>query len=210
MRNIIFSAFIILICSAAFAQYQTSSESMMMEPSNRSVFSKNKKYDGEGIELYQSNLDLKAHKRLGIGASLGGSNGLVSLFGEINVEPKDAAYAGLGFGPSYNSFSLGWKHNFEGFYLNHYTKVGYSKWFNSASGAGNAGNSDVLKNILSDQEIHENKFSKDFLVGSVGIEYNQLEGELSGVNLMGEVNLMAELSDFKIIPTGSIGIIYYY
>lgn len=213
MKKIIFSMLLVFATQSVWAQYntyQSNSDQMNIEPANRSVFSKNRKFDHDGVELYESNHDLKSHRRFGIGASIGGANGLVALSGEINIEPANAAYAGLGFGPSYNSFNLGWKHNFEGFYLSPYTKVGYSKWFNSASGAGNAASSDVLKQVLSDDEVSANRFGVDFIVGSVGIEYNQLEGELSGMNLIGEVNLMASLSNTKLIPTGSIGIIYYY
>lgn len=213
MKKSILSLVFVFVAQTSWAQYsnyQNSNEQMNIEPANQSTFSKNRKYDGEGIELYESNLDLKAHRKFGIGASVGGANGLVALSGEINVEPKEAAFAGLGFGPSYSSFNLGWKHNFEGYYINPYTKVGYSKWFNSASGAGNAGSSDVLKQVLSDEEIRTNRFGVDFVVGSIGLEYNQLEGNLAGMNLVGELNLMTEISNPKLIPTGSIGIIYYY
>lgn len=210
MKNLFIFVFSIGFFQISYAQYNSTSNANYQEPASQSTFSINRKFDGDGIELYESNLDLKAHRRYGIGSSLGGANGLIALFGEINVEPSNAAYAGLGFGPSYNSFSLGWKHNFEGYYLNYYTKVGYSKWFNSASGSGTAGKSDVLKLVLSDEEINSNRFGADFIVGSLGLEYNQLEGSLSGVNLIGQLDLMSEISNPKLIPTGSIGIVYYY
>ncbi|MFZ3230184.1 MAG: hypothetical protein WA160_08260 [Pseudobdellovibrio sp.] len=195
--------------SVSFAQNSNSSFDTDLGE-NQSVFIKNQKFDRDGVELYSSNLDLKNHKQLGLGLMIGGAVGLVGINAEINVEPTEAAVAGIGFGSGYNSFNLGWKHNFIGNYLSPYTKVGYSKWFNTTGGSNSASNSDILERVLSEQEIKDNRFSADFLMGSFGLEYNQLEGELSGVNLFGELAMMAEINKGLLIPTGAVGIIYYY
>ena len=141
---------------------------------------------------------------------VGGATGLLGLNLEMNVEPNEAVVFGLGAGQSYNAFSIQWKHNFIGNYLSPYTKVGYSKWFNSAGGANSASDSDILKLVLSDDELRNNRFGADFIVGSGGLEYNQLEGELSGVNLFAELVLMAEVKKSVFIPSGAVGINYYY
>jgi hypothetical protein len=205
MKKIILLA--VLIQSVCFAQ---SSHNQLSLNENESVFAKNQKFDTDGTELYDSNLDLKAHKRLGLGVMIGGAAGLIGFNGEINVEPSDAAIAGLGFGSGYTSFNLGWKHNFLGNYLSPYTKVGYSKWFNNSSGSSSADSSDVLKRVLTDDEIKNNRFSADFVIGSLGLEYNQLEGDLSGMNLFGELAMMSEIKKGVFIPTGAVGITYYY
>lgn len=208
MKKLMLVAAVALIQSICFAQNSDQNELTLTE--NQSVFSKNQKFDNEGIELYDSNLDMKAHKRFGLGLMVGGSSGVLGLNGEINVEPTDAALAGFGFGSGYTSFTLGWKHNFLGNYISPYTKVGYSKWFNTSSGEYSADNSSVLKRVLTEDELRTNRFSADFIVGSVGLEYNQLEGELSGVNLFGELAMMAEIKKGTFIPTGAVGMIYYY
>jgi len=207
MKKFIVLAMAVAIQSIAFAQ---SSANQLTLNENESVFAKNQKFATDGVELYDSNLDLKAHKRLGVGAMIGGAAGLIGLNAEINVVPEDAAIAGLGFGSGYTSFNLGWKHNFEGYYLSPYTKVGYSKWFNTGSGGQSADSSSVLKRVLNDEEIRNNRFNADFLVGSFGLEYNQLEGELAGMNLFGEVAMMAEVKRGVFVPTGAVGITYYY
>ena len=73
-----------------------------------------------------------------------------------------------------------------------------------------AKDSDVLRRIFSEKNLKSGKFEADFLVSSVGAEYNQLEGELAGVNFYAELVLMTELKKATIIPTGAVGITYFY
>lgn len=195
------------IQSVVFAAQANANDSNGMNP-NQSVFSKNQKFDRDGVELYQTNLDMKQYKKLGVGLMAGGATGVLSLNGEINLEPSEAAIIGIGIGPGYGAFNLGWKHNFEAYYLSPYTKVGYSKWYSSSK--GDATDSAVLKRVYNENELRGGRFDVDFVAGSMGIEYNQLEGDLSGVNLFGEIVVMADFRKFTMIPTGAIGINYYY
>ncbi len=201
---------ILIISLIPFLSFAQGSDQYSTDQQNQSIFTKKQKIASDGVEVYDSNLEMKSMKRFGIGLVVGGATGLLGLNFEINVEPNDAAVFGLGTGSGYNSFGLGWKHNFIGNYLSPYTKVGYSKWFNSASGSNSAADSDVLRRILTDDEIKNNRFGADFLVGSAGLEYNQLEGDLSGINLFGEIVMMAEIKKTVFIPSGAIGINYYY
>lgn len=179
--------------------------------STTSILSKNRKYDQEGIELYNSNLDMKSMKRIGAGLVAGGLAGLIGLNIEINIEPENTFFLGLGTGKGFNTFNFGYKKNFESLYMSPYTKVGFSQWYNSSKSDETVGpNSNILRQVLSDNEIQNNKFNVNFLAGGAGLEYNQLEGDLSGLNLFGEVIVMADLATFKIQPTGSIGITYFY
>lgn len=198
-------AITLLISSWALAQNNSAYSN-----SNESFFSKNQQFDNEGIELYSSNLDMKKHKKFGFGVSLGGANGVLGLNTEFNLDPQNALVLGLGTGPSYGSFNVLWKYNFEGYYLSPYTKLGYSKWFNSSSASGSAKESDVLKRIYSDKDLKANKFDADFLVSSFGVEYNQLEGELSGTNFYGEILLLSEMKTSTVVPAGAVGMTYFY
>lgn len=173
-------------------------------------FSKKQQFDNEGIELYNSNLDLKKHKKFGVGVSLGGANGVLGLNTELNLDPQNTLVLGLGTGPSYGSFNALWKYNFEGAYLSPYAKLGYSKWFSSSGSGGSAQDSDILKRIFSTKDLKANNFDADFAVTSFGVEYNQLEGELSGTNFYGEMVLMTEVKSAKVIPAGAVGMIYFY
>lgn len=205
--KILFMLLFLTSQSVLFATQANANDSSGMNQ-NQSIFNKNQKFDREGIELYQTNLDMKQYKKLGVGLMAGGATGVLSLNGEINLESSEAAIIGIGIGPGYGAFNLGWKHNFEAYYLSPYTKVGYSKWYSSSK--GDATDSAVLKRIYNENELRGGRFDVDFVAGSMGIEYNQLEGDLSGVNLFGEIVVMADFRKFTMIPTGAIGINYYY
>lgn len=176
---------------------------------NEVFFSRKQKFDTDGTELYSSNHDLRAHKKIGIGTSVGGLSGMLGLNGELNLDPENALVLGLGTGPSYGNFNILWKNSMESHYLAPYTKLGYSKWF-SSSGGGTAADSSVLRRIFTDRELRSGKFAADFLVGAIGAEYSQLEGEMAGVNFYGELVMMAEIRTAKLIPTGAVGITYFY
>ena len=190
-----------LSLSLANAQYSNDQESF---------FSKNQKFDHEGVELYDSNIDMKEYKKIGVGFSSGGMTGLFGLNLEINIVPQDSAVVGLGKGEAYGTFHFAWKRNYEGQYLSPYTKVGYSRWFNTNSDAGAANESNILKNVLTESEIRTNEFSADFIAAAAGLEYNQLEGELSGVNFYGELILMSEITKGIYLPTAGVGLTYFY
>lgn len=196
----IFITLVICFGSLAFSQSET----------NTSIFSKNQKFDKEGIEIYSTNLEMKAHKKIGVGVATGGLTGAFGVNAEFNLEPQNALYVGMGRGEVYNSFDLGWKYNFESEYLSLYTKVGYGRWFNNSASGNSANSNDILKRVLTDSEIREHKFATDFLAGGAGLEYNQLEGELAGVNFFGELLLMTEIKRSVYLPTGSIGVTYFY
>lgn len=178
--------------------------------SNESFFSKNQKFDDEGVELYNSNLELKKHKKIGLGASVGGASGAFGINSEWNLDPQQAIVVGLGTGPSYGSFNLLYKYNFESKYLSTFAKGGYSKWFSATGNTTSFGNSDMFKQVFSEKDLKSGKFDTDMAVAAVGVEYNQLEGELSGVNFYGELVLMTEIKTAKLIPTGGVGLIYFY
>jgi len=175
-----------------------------------SVFTKNQRIDNEGIEIYTNNYEMKAFKKIGVGVVTGGLTGGFGINGEFNLEPANALFLGVGRGEAYNSFNFGWKYNFESQYLSPYTKVGYGKWFNNNSGSGSANSNDILKRVLSEKEIRENKFGTNFIAGGAGLEYNQIEGDLSGVNFYGELLVMTDISKVTLIPTGAVGLIYFY
>ncbi|AZZ38152.1 hypothetical protein CIK05_15540 [Bdellovibrio sp. qaytius] len=190
-----------LTTSAVFAQ---------TEQTNQSVFSKSQKFDKEGVELYDSNYELKKYKKLGLGIATGGLTGGLGLNLEVNIQPEDALTFGIGAGKAYNSFHIGWKHNYEAAYLSPYTKVGYANWFNSNSTSESASSNDILNRVLTKNQIKENKFSANFLAAGMGLEYNQLEGDLAGVNFFGELMVLGELNSSIYLPTAGLGVTYFY
>ena len=175
-----------------------------------SFFSRKQKFDQTGTELYSSNYDLKKHKRVGAAISMGGVSGAMGVHAELNLDPASTLVLGMGTGPSYGTYNFQGKFNFQADYLSPFVKVGYAKWFNSGTIPSNAGQSDVLRQVFTERELRAGKFEANFLVASVGAEYNQLEGELSGFNFYGEMTMLAETRSFSLVPTGSVGIVYFY
>lgn len=159
---------------------------------------------------YPTTLKMRESLKVGVGASVGGSLGLMGLNLELNFEDADGVLAGFGLGPGYSSFQLAWKHAFDGDYLAPYTTAGYSRWYNSYGANGNLGNSDTLDRILTDAERREGRFGADFVFGAVGIQYNQLSGAYAGFSAYAEVMMMAEVNRQVLVPTGAVGSIYYF
>jgi hypothetical protein len=180
------------------------------QESNSSFFSKKQQFDESGTELYANNLEMKAHKKLGAGLTLGGALGQLGALAEINLDPNRALLIGMGNGPGYGTFTVQGKYNFEALYMSPYVKAGYSKWFSAGKVPSDATGSDVLRQIYSQADLKAGRFDANFVLGTFGAEYNQLEGELAGVNFFGEMTLMSELQTARLVPTGSVGIIYFY
>lgn len=201
MRNVIIALVSFgLFCSTLHAE----------DFSSQSFFSKKQNFDTDGTELYTSNYHLKKHKKFGIGLAMGGANGVLGLESQFNLDPGLALVLGMGTGPSYGTFNVQAKYSFESLYLSPYVKGGYSKWFNSGSAKSTATSSDILRQIYSDKDLKAGKFDANFVVASVGAEYNQLEGELAGVNFFGEMTLLTEMQKVKVAPSGAVGITYFY
>jgi len=193
----------------AILMLSTLAHAAQTQEANESIFSRSQKFDREGVELYDSNLELKGYKKIGFGLSSGGLTGTLGANLEINVAKLDAVGFGIGTGKAFNSFNINWKRNYESAYLSPYIKAAYANWFNSSS-SGSADQSDILKRVLNESEIRENRFAKHFLAAGAGLEYNQLEGELSGLNFYGELLVMTELKSSKFLPTAGIGLTYFY
>jgi hypothetical protein len=159
---------------------------------------------------YSSNLKMRETRKVGVGAAVGGTLGLAGINLEFNFEDADGVVAGFGTGPGYNSFGVAWKHNFEGDYISPYTTVGYSRWYNSSGGKDAAADSDILNRVLTDSEKRSGQFGADFITGALGLQYNQLSGELAGVSFYGELVGLIEVKRSQFLPAGSVGALYYF
>ena len=159
---------------------------------------------------YPSTLKMREDRRAGVGMMVGGASGLVGAMLELNFEDADGAIAAFGTGPGYNSIQLGWKHAFDGIYLAPYTTVSYSRWYNSRGRTTDYSDSNILDRVLTDNEKKEGKFGTDFVNGSLGLQYNQLSGDFAGVSVFGELTAMYEVKRAMLLPTGSIGALYYF
>ncbi len=161
------------------------------------------------ISDYETNLKLRQDRKVGAGLGVGGALGGVGGLFELNVEDENAGLVGFGTGSGYQTFSLAWKKSFEGEYFTPYTTLGYAHWWDSGS-KSQADRSSTLNNFLSKNEKAKNSFGLDLVTGSFGMQYNQLSGELAGSSFYLELGALLSLENTKLLPTGSVGALYYF
>lgn len=157
---------------------------------------------------YKNNLSMRDQRKIGVGTQLGGVSGLIGVLLELNIEDQDGALVNAGFGSDFSTFTLSWKHNFEGQYFTPYATAGWSRWYNSTT--KRATNSHVLTEILSDGEKNSGRFGVDFLTAGAGLQYQELAGDFAGTSFFGEVNLLTSPTRGHIIPTAAIGATYFF
>lgn len=158
---------------------------------------------------YSNNYKLREDRKVGVGIGVGGALGVVGGWVELNIEEDDSALAGFGTGSGYQTVALAWKRSFEGEYFTPYTTLGYSHWWSSGR-RGEAGKSSLLKNFLKDSEKEDNEFGLNLVTGSLGMQFNQLSGELAGSSFYIEFGGLFAADRSEIMPTGSIGAFYYF
>lgn len=197
---------ILLLTMVLFhSQLKAQSNSQITEVS----VSSQPKLSNEYSSSYSNNLALREERKVGVGVGVGGALGLMGLNLELNMEDENAALMGFGYGDGYNTVHLQWKHSFEGQYLTPYFTAGYSRW-NGTSDRNLRDSSYVIRSILNDDDLQKGSFSADFLIGSAGLQYNELAGDWVGASFYFEFNLLGSLNKSVLVPSGSVGAIYYF
>lgn len=157
---------------------------------------------------YANNLKLREERRMGISTQVGGTAGLFGLGLELNIEDQDGAMIGAGFGSGYSTFTIGWKHSFEGTVFTPYTTLGWSRWYNSTGTI--EPESHILRGMLTSDEIREGRFGLDLIVAGLGMQYQELGGEWAGGGFFGEMNLVASPFRGQLLPTAAVGATYLF
>ncbi len=163
----------------------------------------------EGQSIYANNLAMRDDRRVGVGIGVGGALGFTGLNLELNMEDANAALMGLGYGDGYNTVHLQWKHSFEGQYFTPYISGGYSRWYGTQD-RNLLDSSYVLRAVLDNETLKKGTFNADFLVGSAGLQYNELEGDWVGASFYFEFMVLGSLNKSVLVPAGSVGAIYYF
>lgn len=159
--------------------------------------------------VYSNNLQMREERKVGVGLGVGGVLGFIGTNLELNLEDENATLLGFGGGGGYSTFHLQWKHSFEGQYFTPYFTTGFARWYNTQE-RNLQDSSYVLRTVLNEETIKQGVFTSDFIVGSIGLQYNELEGDFFGAGFYFEFNLLGSLSKSTIIPSGGIGAIYYF
>ena len=164
-------------------------------------------------QQFDSALDMRAKRRVGVGAMAEGNTGLLGALIELNFAPENSVITAFGGGPGFNSFNFQWKHVFGGESFSPYAGVGYARWY-SASGNGNSLDKStpalLSGKFLSENQKRSGHFAIDLLTPTLGIQYNQLFGDYVGTAVFAEITFLTSLSDLSPAPNGGIGALYYF
>tara|TARA_B110001454_G_scaffold219198_1_gene251619 strand:+ start:199192 stop:199833 length:642 start_codon:yes stop_codon:yes gene_type:complete len=210
---------LILIFSLIFTQLTLAQEISTVEITpNRSTKTQNETstsssstYKSKNYyqSAYNSNWEMRDHRKLGAGIGLAGIFGQIGGVADINFDAQNAAQVGFGNGYGFNTFFAGWKTSFESQFVSPYITVGYSRWYNSDN-TDLRGNSYILDQVLSKNDLRNGKIGVDFLLANLGIQYNQLDTEWIGNSLFLEFNFLYSTSSGTLLPAASAGSIYYF
>lgn len=160
---------------------------------------------------YGSFEQMRSDRRVGVGVEMFGRLGAVGINFELNYTPVDAAIAGIGGGPGYNSVALGWKHILGGETLTPYFATTVAHWSGNTKSSLDGSNPHYLEErFLSAKEKASGQFSHFFAIPAVGIQYNKLAGPSAGAALYAEFMLVVETSTMAQAPTGALGALYYF
>lgn len=156
---------------------------------------------------YTDNLNMREQRKLGVGTQVGGTAGMLGLLLELNLQREDAATVALGFGDTYGTFTVAWKHNFEGKVFTPYTTLGWSRWYSSST---NSSSSHILESMLTRAEREDGRFGLDLIAAGGGMQYQELDGDFAGATLFGEIDMMVAPFRGRVMPTASVGATYFF
>jgi hypothetical protein len=163
-------------------------------------------------QVFRSAWDLRAKRRVAVGASTAGNTGMFGAFIELNLTPEHSAITAFGGGPGYNSFNFQWKRLLGSGEFSPYVGFGYSRWY-SASGGGSVDRTvptQLGARFLTKDEKESGKFAVDLVTPSLGLQYTQLEGESAGLGFFAEIDFLTPLRTLSPAPTGSLGALFYF
>lgn len=158
---------------------------------------------------YYSNFELRNDRKLGAGIGLLGVFGYFGGVVDVNFDEENTAQLGFGKGYGFNSFFAGWKKSFSGQYFTPYFTLGYSRFYNSLV-QDISGNSYIIDQVLSKDETKQGQIGIDFFNSHFGMQYNQLSGEYIGSSFYLEFNFLFSFKRNVMVPTASVGSIYYF
>ena len=166
----------------------------------------------EDEAVYSSAADMRTQRRMGFGAQVAGTAGLIGLRVELNFSPENSAIIGFGGGPGYSSANFHWKRQFNGRFFSPYVGIGYARWYNSSDSQSlnKATPSMLSTKFLSEEEKRTGKFEVDLLTPAVGVVYHMLSGPQVGVGYFGEVAFLTDFEKPQPTPTAGLGAVYYF
>lgn len=158
------------------------------------------------VDLYQ----LRLQRRMGIGAEVLGRLGMIGADFEFNINERQSATAGIGAGPQYFSYSLGYKHLLDNRSLSPYFGVAVSRMISSRG----TQITDTVPGwigdyFLSAKDRSPEGFQKYFVSPQLGVQFTQFYGPSAGATVFLEIMAIYESESNRTAPAGALGMLYY-
>lgn len=171
---------------------------------NQSVYDTSSAYDG---------LEFRRKRKVGVGLAGAGPWGIMGTHLELNFAPDISLQGGVGLGSGFQTFALQIRKFIPGKWFLPYISAGVARWYTTGEGSGSIDGTTpgfLAKRFLSAKEKRDGRFSELLVFPSLGMQYVQLSGEWAGSTLYAEFNLLVDVEDFVLGPTGSLGYTYFF
>lgn len=151
-------------------------------------------------------------RRVGVGGSLMGNLGLYGMHLEMNFQPEWGILLGYGGGPHYQSLTAQYKYVLSGKSFTPYAVAGFSKWYSvrKFSGPLDSEPGFIEDKLISDEELRKGLINQNLIYPGFGLQYVSLNGEWAGFSMFLEVDVLTQLFTFKMAPTASLGMTWYF
>jgi hypothetical protein len=162
---------------------------------------------------HSDGLSMRKVRRAGIGASASGALGFMGANLELNFTDRWGFGAGFGGSSNYQAYTFQIKHVLAGEWLLPYLSFGYAKWYTAGSPKGPIRETNpafLSQKFMSDIEKDRGDFAVHLIYPGFGLQYVQLTGPWAGYSIYADVLLLVEVEDFESVPTGTLGMMYYF
>lgn len=202
---------VLIFLSIYMYSFQVFSQAVLVEEKGRAIQSR----PAEGNtykKISKNGADFKYKRKVGVGFSLAGVQGMAGIDMELNFSPELAFTTSFGISDRFQTFALSVKRSLTGKYFSPYIAGGFARWYTvTEEGPINDTNPGFLaEKFLSAKEKSEGKFAETILYPAIGIQYLQLDGEWAGSSLFAEVLLLMDIDDLQSAATGALGYKYYF
>ncbi|MCB9025665.1 MAG: hypothetical protein H6625_05065 [Bdellovibrionaceae bacterium] len=160
----------------------------------------------------KNSVDFKYKRKVGVGLSAAGAQGLAGVTLELNFSPEMSFSTSFGLADRFQTFGVFIKKSISAKYFTPYISGGFTRWYTvTDEGPMTTSNPSFLaERFLSNKEKSEGKFAETLIYPAMGIQYLQLDGDWAGSSLFVEVLMLVDIDDFKSSPTGGLGYLYYF
>jgi hypothetical protein len=157
-------------------------------------------------------MDMRKMRRVAIGVQAAGNLGFGGALLELNFSPSWGFVAGIGGGEGFQTYEIGAKYVLGGEKFLPYLALDYAHWatINKTGYIERTNPSIVGDHLLTADERATGGFQKNLLIPGFGMQYVQLDGEWAGSSVFAELNILMDIGDFLVAPTGTIGFLYYF